>query len=328
MLRSQRADHVSASRRSRREHAQEIIIDVGQIDIARRVQRQAIALAQGRAQRCAVVSAVAAHAVAGNGRNNAARNLADHTLAKVEEEDIACRVDGQGGGPVDLSTGCRAVAVAGCSGARDGCDDAGRGGHLADHAVIEVGDIDVARRVGGYAEGVAELRAGRRAAVAAVAFVAITRQSTDGLIGCGDFPDTEVVGVRDIDIARSIHGDAHRDLQFGVRGGTAVAIGSELARAGHGQHVAAGDFADASAVGRDEVTARGRDEEIAGGVRSKTHRSQLSRGSREVVARAPEDAISRHRRDGARRDFAHSVACLIQAVNVALGVGSDVERKD
>ena len=116
-----------------------------------------------------------------DGHGHRRRDLADHVVVTVGDEQVARGIDGDAAGVVQLGGGRGSVvaAVTGGAVAGDGDDVAGRLDHLADHVVADVGDEQVARGVDGDADGVVQLGGGRGPVVAAVTGGAVAGDGDD-----------------------------------------------------------------------------------------------------------------------------------------------------
>ena len=100
-----------------------------------------------------------------------------------------------------------------------------RGGDPPDALVEGVGDVDGPVRPDGDRVGVAELRLGREAAVAAEPGEAVAGDRRDDAFGA-DPPQTLVAGVRDVDAAVGADREADRRIDLGGRRRAAVAAES------------------------------------------------------------------------------------------------------
>ena len=134
------------------------------------------------------------------------------------------------------------LAVAG-----DGADDAGLHVDGADAAVVEVGQVHLlALGVEGDAVDAAELRLGRRPAVAGEPLLAGAGEGGDRPRLRVDLADAVVPGVGDVDGAVRADGEAVRPVELGLERRAAVAAVALLARAGEGsQHALVVDLQDA-----------------------------------------------------------------------------------
>ena len=117
-----------------------LLLVVGDEQVARGVDGDAVGVVQLGGGRGPVVAAVTGGAVAGDGDDVAGRldHLADHVVVRVGDEQVARGVDGDAGGVVQLGGGRGPVvaAVTGGAVAGDGDDVAGRLDDLADHVVV------------------------------------------------------------------------------------------------------------------------------------------------------------------------------------------------
>src|SRR5215211_758502 len=143
----------------------------------------------------------------------ARRDLADCAV-EVGHVEVAGGVDVQAGGIAELRREGRAAVarVAVDPGSRVAADRPA-GGHLADAGVEEVGDVDVAGRVGHHVARLVELRGGGRAAVARVTRRAGAGHAGDPPTGV-DPADRVAVEVADVEIAAG-EADAGRSDELG-----------------------------------------------------------------------------------------------------------------
>ena len=118
--------------------ADHVVGRVGDEQVARGVDGDAVGLVQLGGGGGSVVAAVTLGAVAGDGDDVAGRldDLADHVVGRVGDEQVARGVDGDAVGAVQLGGGRGSVVAAVTVGtvAGDGDDVAGRLDDLADHA--------------------------------------------------------------------------------------------------------------------------------------------------------------------------------------------------
>ena len=97
--------------------------------------------------------------------------------------------------------------------------------------IIRVRDVHVARRVHGDAERVGKLSARARAAVAAESGYTIARNRGDDARARVHHADGLIKLVRDVHVARRVHGDAGRVVKRRARARAAVAADSDTAAA-------------------------------------------------------------------------------------------------
>ncbi len=126
-------------------------------------------------------------------------------------------------GGVELRGGRGAAVAREATAATTGVGrDGAPGGDLADAAVVVVGDVEVAGGIEGHANGYAQLRVGRGAAVTREAKAAAAGVGRDGPPG-GDLADAIVGDVRDVEVARRIEGHANGVVELRSGRGAAVA---------------------------------------------------------------------------------------------------------
>ncbi|MGA2014557.1 MAG: hypothetical protein ABSH51_29065 [Solirubrobacteraceae bacterium] len=157
--------------------------------------------------------------------------LIDPVVAVLGDVDVARGIDGDGGGlderpgadPLDPGlagggAGLKLVLTVGNAPAV-GADERAGGGELIDPVVVEIGDVNVARAIGGDAPGCAvELPgaaavepclAGAGAGLKPARAVADTPSvGLDERAGGGELINPAVIGIGDVDVARGIDGDA------------------------------------------------------------------------------------------------------------------------
>ena len=291
---------------------------IGDVEVARGVQRRAPRVVKLRGRGPA---AVADRAGSRDGGNDArcGIDLADTVVAAVGDIDVAVGVRRHAAG-VAQPRGCRWAAVAAeaeRSGSCDGRNDARCGVDLADAVVAAVGDVNVAVRVRGYAPGLVQLRRGCLAAVAGESGRAGSRKGGNDARRGIDFADAVGVAVSDVNIARAVRRNVQSPAQLRRRRRAAVAPGA--CRAGSrksGNDVRCGvDFADAPGRVGDIDVARGVRGNVSG-------LPDLRRCRRAAVAAETPHSGSRDSRNDARCgiDLANAAVFQIGDVEVAVGV--------
>src|SRR5207249_4168676 len=189
----------------------------------------------------AAVAREARRVGAGVGRDGApGGDLADAAGTVVGDVEVAGGIEGYANGYGELRGGrgaavAREARAAGAGVGRDGAP----GGDLADAAVVVVGDVEVAGGIEGHANGYAQLRVGRGAAVTREAKAAAAGVGRDGAAG-RDLADAIVGDVRDVEVARRIEGHASGGVE--LRSGRGAAVAREVP----------------AGVGRDGATGQGR----------------------------------------------------------------------
>ena len=216
----------------------------------------ALRTVEHRAGGLAAIAAVTVNSVAGERADIAVGgDLAHAVIAEFGNVQIAGRIHRHAEGQVELRAACRAAVAAETRGAAAGDRRNGAARDLAHAMVLRVGDIEIARGIDGQPLRTVELGAGRRAAVAGGTGGAGAGEGGDHALAI-HAPHHVVRSVRDIRIARGIHGDAERriDLRAGSR--AAVARTAQQPVAGDRADIAAGEFADAvvQRIGKDDVS--------------------------------------------------------------------------
>src|SRR5579883_518427 len=162
-----------------------VVIGVGDIEIAGRIDRDRDGIVQLRAG-CgsAVAGGTGAETrAARKGRNGSGRGyLADNIVAGVSDVQISRPVQRDTYGVIQLgAAGCFTIpAIAGGAGSGDGGD--GSIGGFAHAMVCAIGDVNASRRVDGNAAGLVELRRSRRAVVAGKARGVVSRNGADDVL--------------------------------------------------------------------------------------------------------------------------------------------------
>src|SRR5690606_27299138 len=153
-------------------------------------------------------------------------NHAHPAVAAIGEVEVVVVVEGDAGGRRDLRAGGVAtVASEPCGAVADDRRDDARGVDLADPVVDRVGDVHVALAVEGHVEGLGQLCAGGRAAVAVGPGGAVPGDRRD-LPGRVDLANRVVQGVGDVEVPVGVGGDPEGTVQ--VRAGrrpTVAAVG-------------------------------------------------------------------------------------------------------
>src|SRR5213076_2254376 len=109
------------------------------------------------------------------------------------------------------------------------------GDDLTDHAVTAVGDEEVARAVEGDARGEVERGRRRQATVAREATGASgSHHRADLARRRSNLADDAVIFVGDDEVARTVEGEGHGEVELGLRGRTAVA--AEITGASGSRH--------------------------------------------------------------------------------------------
>ena len=301
-----------------------VVIRVRDEEVARGVDgdtRRGLELSAGGG--AAVVDRVTP--AAGDGRDDPApsRHLADAVVRRVRDEEVARSVDGDTGRDPQLGAGGGApiAAEVDITGARDGGDDPGAAGDPADAVVRRVRDEEVAGGVDGDAARDPQLGAGGGAVVTAEAGVTGAGDRGDDPAAGYDLTDTVVLGVRDEEVARGVHGDAGRVPQLRARAGAPVA--AEAGNTGAGDR---GDDPGAGGDPADAVVTGVRDEEVARSVDGDAGRvPELRAGGGAPVAEEARTAGAGERGDdaGAGRDPADAVVRRVRDEEVAGGVDGD-----
>ena len=174
-------------------------------------------------------------------------------------------------------------------------------GDLTYHAIARVGDKNVPGGVHRDARRSPQLGGSGRAAVAAVARVAVARVDAPGddgdhARGVIHFADHVVAGIRDQEIPGGVHRDTVGPVQFGGGGRTVIAAVAFGSIAGDG-----GDHAGGVIHLTDHVVARVGDEEVPRGVqRDISGPVQFGSSGRTVVAAVAPGPIAGNRGDEPR----------------------------
>src|SRR5207253_2708541 len=264
----------------------------------------------------AAVAREAWRTCAGVGRDGAAGgDLPDAAVAEVRDVEVTGGIEGHAAwaelrGGRGAAVAPEAVpTVAGVG--RDGAP----GGDLADAAVAQVRDVEIAGGIERHAVGPVELRGGGGAAGARGALRTGAGVGRDGATG-GDLADAVVLRVRDVEVAGGIEG--HAAWADELRGGRGAAVAREALRTGAGvgrDDAAGGDLPDA-------VVLTLRDVEVAGGIEGHADGFVELRGGRGAAV-----ACETHRtcagvgRDGAvGGDLADAVVAAVCDVEVAGGI--------
>ena len=211
-------------------------------------------------------------------------------VAGVGDVHVAAAVDGYAVRRIELSIAGRAVVPAEprACGAGDGGDVAGRCGYLAYPVVAGVGEVDIASAVHRHSGRLIELRAGCRASISAEPWGAGASDSGDEASRCGDFADTMVERVADVDIASAVNRNAGWSTELGAACGAAVTAAA--AAAGDG-----GDDARGGVDTSDPVVAGVADVDVAGAVDyPASHQAQLCGDCRSTITIEPTSACSSH----------------------------------
>ena len=199
--------------------ANAVVPRVGDVEVTRCVHRHAGGVPEQRAGRRAAVPTVAPDVRARDRRDHARRvHLAHAVVRGVCDVEVARHVHRYALWVGEFRVGGRAAVPAEAQGtsACHGCDHA-RCVHLA-HAVVRgVGDVEVARRVHRHAAGVPEQRAGRRAAVPAVAPDVRARDRRDHARRV-HLAHAVVRAVGDVKVARRVHRHTARESESRPRG--------------------------------------------------------------------------------------------------------------
>ena len=162
-------------------------------------------------------------AVACDGCDDASGGIdsTDAVVAGVGEVEVACGVEGESGGKVELSGGCESV-VAGEARSTGSCnrgDDARGEVEFADAVIVGVGEVEVAGGVEGEALGGVECGGDGGAIVAREALCAGAGDSADLAEGV-DFADVVVGCLGDVEIAGGVEDDCRgKDEGDGQCGG-------------------------------------------------------------------------------------------------------------
>ena len=204
-----------------------IVPRVCDVDAARRVDGDAVRVIERRAgARAAVAEETRRAGARDRGDDASARDPEAHAMVvPVRDVDVSLRVDGDAGRVVERRARAHAAVAAEtpCPGARDRGDDARARDPQAHAMVVGVSDVDVARRVDCNAYWIVECRARARAAVAAEVLCSGARDRGDDARARDPQAHAIVVGVRDVDVARRVNGDALRIAERGARARAAVA---------------------------------------------------------------------------------------------------------
>ena len=174
-----------------------------------RVHRHALGPVQPCAARRSAIAQIAGRACPRHGRNRAVRgHLAHHIIAGVRDVQAAGGIQRDAERSVDLRAGGRA-AVARVPGRSAACHggDGSVGGDLAHHRGIPVRHEDVARRIDRDAHREAQLRRGRRSAVAGIAGASVAREAGQG---AGGIHFEDGVQTAEVDVPRRIGGHPRR----------------------------------------------------------------------------------------------------------------------
>ena len=324
-----------------RDFTHPLIRAVADVEVAGAVHHEPARVLQRRTRGGAAVPGKGARAVARHRRDGAGRvHPADAVVAAVRNVEVAGRVHGQQGGVVQGGASGRPAVlgprVTGRAGARHRRDDAGGRRDFADALVRLIRNVEVARAVHRHpVRGVQGGRDGQPTVLGRrVTRRAGARHRRDKPGRRRDLADALVGGIRNVDVARRVHGDRGRLVQIRPGAASAVPVVPRVAGAGERGDVAVGvHLADA-------VVRLIRNVDVAGRVQGHPERSVQAGG------RSHDDVIgiavvggragARHRRDNRAvrgrngavdgGDFTDAVVALIRNVHVAGSVKSHTRR--
>lgn len=174
---------------------------VRDVQVAVRIHGDSLHNGEGRAcggSAIADITPGAGQPAAGDRRDGGAGNLTHAVVEGIDDVDVAVGIDGDATGAVELRAAGRSVGATrpGLPVAGDGRDHAAR--DLADAAIPGVHDEEVAGRIERDALGIVQLRAGRQAAIAAVAGRAVARHDREEAGGGAHFDDTILIHEKDV----------------------------------------------------------------------------------------------------------------------------------
>src|SRR6266480_7473517 len=275
--------------------ANSVVSLVRDVQIAARIQRDPVWVVETRARRRTAIAREGGAAIARHGGDDPRRrgDPANSVVALVRDVDIAVRIQRDTIRVVEARARRRTTVAreGGAAIARHGGDDSRRRIDLANAVVVLVRNIEVATCIQRHSSWVVEARARRRAAIAQGA--ATTGYGRDDPRRGGDFANSAVVRVRDIEIPARIQRDTGRVVETRVRRHTAIAREGVEAIARHGRDDPRrrSDLANA-------VVALVRDVEIAARIQRDTDWAVEARTRRRTaIAREAKGAVARHRRD-------------------------------
>ena len=225
-------------------HPHAVIARIGDVQIPCGIERYAVRRIEPGVDRQRAVARVARYARSvacdGGDFSGGCDHFPDRIIIGIGDEEIARRIDRDALGRVQRRCGCRAAIarVSRRAGAGRSADRAGGQVHFADHVVVRIRDVDVARTIDGYATRLIQRRRGRHRGGAVITCCAIAGHGGNRARICTgreDFAHSVVVRVRDEEIARAIHEDAGGEVQIRLRCRTAVIHHGPLADlSGHG----------------------------------------------------------------------------------------------
>ena len=313
----------SSSSRDRGDHpcsvhlADAVVALIGDVQVARCVQRHAAGNVQLRRRSRAAVPAVAAPpGSCHRGDHPRSVHLADAVGAIIGDVQVAGAVQRHADGVGQSRRNGRAAIPSSEAETPGSCHrgDHSRSVHLADAVVERIGDVQVARSVHRHASGLVQLRRRSRAAVPAAAVSPISRDRGDHSRSV-HLADAVVVPIGDVQVAQTVRRHAGGAVQLRRNGRAAVPAEAARPVARHrGDHPRSVHLADA-------VVARIGDVQVARAVqRHATGSVQLRRHSRAAVP-AEAERLARHRGDHPRGvHLADAAVAIIGDVQVARAV--------
>src|ERR1700730_4771187 len=136
-------------------------------------------------------------------------------------------------------------------------------------------------------------------------------------VSSGNFSNSVVVGIRNVNITRGVHCNIHWIVQFRLRRSGAIARVSERVVAGNRGNGSVRNLAY-------DIVARSGDVQIAGGVHRHAYRIvQLSAGGCAIVPCVARSALGGHRRKGSTGEVADAMVASIGDVEGAGRVDCD-----
>ena len=244
-------------------------------------------------------------------------DLADGVVVGVRDIDNAVRIHHETVGIVKPRRGFGAVSAA-----QAACGVAGKGRHHPggrDHADgAAVRDIHIAAGIHGKACGIGKLRRRIACSTAVEAALHARRSGESAYRSSGrDLADSEVIGIRYIDIATCIH----RNARGGVKRcqdtrGVGVASATSGASGKRGHHPAGRDLADGVVVGVGDIHVAVLIQRNAVGM--------VEAGARALAigaARPPVSSEGAHHSGG--RDHADGVVGGIRDIDIPVRIGGD-----
>src|ERR1019366_5981285 len=185
--------------------ADAIVASVGDVQVASRVQGDAVGPAQRGIGSRTVVAHEARSPVSSHDGDHPVRNLADAIATLLGDVEVASRVHRDGYGTPQPDAGGRTTVDVKRAAPRHGGDHAIR--HLADASVSSVGDVQVAGSVHRDTPGTAQLSAGGWAVVATEAWRPGPRHGRDHSVRY--LTDAVVKTVGNVQVAARGHRDAN-----------------------------------------------------------------------------------------------------------------------